>query len=77
MQFRKPLSLSVLTERRVLSPYGLEGGDPGKSGLNLLKLSAEDGRIVDLGPKNAIPVKTGDIFMHRTPGGGGWGKRED
>ena len=77
MQFRKPLSLSVLTERRVLSPYGLEGGNPGKSGLNLLKISAEDGRIVDLGPKNAIPVKTGDIFMHRTPGGGGWGKREE
>ena len=74
MQFRKPLSLSVLTERRVLSPYGLNGGNPGKSGLNLLKLNSEDGRIVDLGPKNAIPVKTGDIFMHRTPGGGGWGK---
>lgn len=73
MQFRKPLSLSVLTERRVLSPYGLEGGNAGKSGLNLLKLNSENGRVVDLGPKNAIPVKTGDIFMHRTPGGGGWG----
>ena len=67
------MSLSVLTERRVLAPYGLEGGENGMCGLNLLKLNSEDGRIIDIGPKNAIPVKTGDIFMHRTPGGGGWG----
>ena len=66
----------MLTERRVLSPYGLEGGEPGKCGENLLKLNSEDGRVVDLGPKNAISVKTGDIFMHRTPGGGGWGRHE-
>jgi hypothetical protein len=29
--FRKDLELSVLTERRVLAPYGLAGGEPGLS----------------------------------------------
>ena len=27
MLFRRPLTLSILTERRVYSPYGLEGRD--------------------------------------------------
>lgn len=32
--FRKPVTLSVLTERRAIENYGLEGGEPGKVGLN-------------------------------------------
>ena len=36
MIFRKELDLSVLTERRVLAPYGLAGGDPGSRGQNTL-----------------------------------------
>ena len=34
--FRKELDLSVLTERRVLCPYGLHGGSPGARGVNSL-----------------------------------------
>ena len=67
----------MLTERRVIAPYGLEGGEPGKCGLNLLQLNSENGKVIDLGAKSAISVKTGDIFMHRTPGGGGWGEPKD
>jgi N-methylhydantoinase B/oxoprolinase/acetone carboxylase alpha subunit len=36
MIFRKKLDLSVLTERRVLAPYGLAGGEPGMCGRNTL-----------------------------------------
>ncbi len=36
MIFRKGLDLSVLTERRVLAPYGLAGGSPGMRGKNTL-----------------------------------------
>jgi hypothetical protein len=36
MIFRKGLDLSVLTERRVLAPYGLAGGGPGMRGKNTL-----------------------------------------
>lgn len=69
--FRKPVTVSVLTERRVLQPYGMAGGYPGKRGLNLL-LKAE-GRVVNLGGKTAVLVESGDIFSMKTPGGGGYG----
>lgn len=69
--FRKPVTLSVLTERRVLQPYGMAGGTAAKSGLNLLHKS--DGRIIYLGSKTAVNVDTGDMFAMKTPGGGGYG----
>jgi 5-oxoprolinase (ATP-hydrolysing) len=73
--FRKPLTLSVLTDRRVLPPYGLRGGDPGSRGLNLLRRS--DGRVVNLGGKCSVDVDTGEVFILRTPGGGGWGRSDE
>lgn len=69
--FRKPVTLSVLTERRVLRPYGMAGGEPAKSGLNLLYKC--DGRIIYLGSKTAVEIETGDVFAMKTPGGGGYG----
>lgn len=69
--FRKSLTLSVLTERRVLRPYGMKGGKPGKCGENLLRKS--NGQIIYLGSKTAINIETGDTFALKTPGGGGYG----
>ncbi|KNC23028.1 hypothetical protein FF38_12157 [Lucilia cuprina] len=73
--FRKPVTLSVLTERRTLQPYGMNGGEPGKRGLNLLHKN--DGRIISLGAKTCIDVEAGDLFAMKTPGGGGYGKFDD
>lgn len=73
--FRKSATLSVLTERRVLHPYGMNGGHPGKRGLNLVQKA--DGRIIYVGSKTAIDVKCGDMFCLKTPGGGGYGPPED
>ncbi len=72
--FRKPLTLSVLTERRVLRPFGLAGGGDGQRGLNTL-LRARDGRVINLGGKCTVPVEAGDVFNLRTPGGGAWGEK--
>lgn len=55
--FRKPVTLSVLTERRTLQPYGMNDGEPGKRGLNLLHKN--DGRIISLGGKTCIDVESG------------------
>ncbi|KAL4234607.1 hypothetical protein ACF0H5_006248 [Mactra antiquata] len=69
--WRKSLTLSVLTERRVFSPYGLNGGEDGKKGTNLMIYS--DGRIVNVGGKTSIDCQAGDVFLLKTPGGGGYG----
>ncbi|RUS91769.1 hypothetical protein EGW08_000477 [Elysia chlorotica] len=69
--FRRPLTLSLLTERRVFSPYGLEGRINGQKGKNLMIYS--DGRVVEVGAKNTVHVKPGDVFHLETPGGGGFG----
>ncbi|XP_038070278.1 5-oxoprolinase-like [Patiria miniata] len=71
MMFRRPLTVSVLTERRTLRPYGLNGGEPGQQGKNLFTYAS--GRIVNLGAKTAIRVSAGDTLCLCTPGGGGYG----
>ncbi|XP_078052586.1 5-oxoprolinase [Augochlora pura] len=71
MTFRTPMTLSVLTERRVQSPPGLAGGFRGKSGRNTLRRA--DGRKINLGPKTAVTVCPGDTFILESPGGGGYG----
>ncbi|XP_042898773.1 5-oxoprolinase [Parasteatoda tepidariorum] len=73
--FRKDCMLSILTERRVFAPYGLEGGEDGSKGLNLL--IRNDGRTINLGAKNSTTVRAGDSFLLHTPGGGGYGKQCD
>uniref|UniRef100_A0A8H7TPS8 Hydantoinase B/oxoprolinase domain-containing protein n=1 Tax=Bionectria ochroleuca TaxID=29856 RepID=A0A8H7TPS8_BIOOC len=35
IEFRIPLQVSILSERRVYHPYGLKGGEDGECGLNL------------------------------------------
>lgn len=55
--FRRSMTLSILTERRVHQPYGLSGGENGQSGKNLLKRA--DGRWVNLGGKSSIPMQPG------------------
>ncbi|XP_064641075.1 5-oxoprolinase-like [Lineus longissimus] len=73
--FRKTLELSILTERRVMQPYGLQGGGCGMRGLNILVHS--DGRSVNLGGKTSVTVRAGDQFQLFTPGGGGFGCQDD
>ncbi|KAM6412713.1 LOW QUALITY PROTEIN: 5-oxoprolinase [Pluvialis apricaria] len=73
--FRRATTLSVLSERRALRPYGLRGGSPGAPGLNLLL--RRDGRTINLGAKTSVPVEPGDVFHLQTPGGGGFGDPGD
>ena len=74
LEFRKDLTVSILSERRAFQPYGLQGGKPGARGMNLLHFS--DGRTVSLGGKNTVEVDQGAVLEIRTPGGGGFGAAE-
>ncbi|DBA91131.1 hypothetical protein WJX77_000744 [Trebouxia sp. C0004] len=75
MEYLRPLTCSILSERRALRPYGLLGGHPALPGLNLLL--HRDGRKVNMGGKTSVQVKAGDRIRILTPGGGGFGAPED
>uniref|UniRef100_A0A3Q3MNH3 5-oxoprolinase, ATP-hydrolysing n=1 Tax=Labrus bergylta TaxID=56723 RepID=A0A3Q3MNH3_9LABR len=75
LMFRSKVVLSVLTERRSTRPYGLQGGEDGAAGMNLLHRA--DGRVLNLGAKTSISLQPGDMFCLYTPGGGGYGREED
>ena len=64
---------SILSERRVLRPKGLEGGDDGRPGKNLL---VRNGRRRALPAKATLELRRDDLLVIETPGGGGWGPRE-
>ena len=71
--FLEACTVTILSERRKTSPYGLFGGEPGKKGENLL-IRGEN--KIFLPGKINLQVKKGDRIIIMTPGGGGWGKTE-
>lgn len=74
LRFLCPVHLSLLSERRRRSPYGLAGGQAGRPGRNVLVRA--DGREQDLPGKVTLDLEAGDILSLRTPGGGGWGETQ-
>ena len=62
---------TLLTERRIGKPYGLQGGEPGKCGVNALIRGEE---VTPLAGKGTVELQAGDIISIQTPGGGGFGK---
>ena len=64
--------VTVLSERRKFSPYGLDGGKPGKRGRNIL-IDGE-GKEVELPSKFTMRFKPGEKLRIETPGGGGYGR---
>jgi len=80
LEFRRPLTVSILSERRTRGPKGCDGAEDGAPGLNLLQRAAAAGGgregPLNIGGKNTINVGAGDVLTICTPGGGGWGPRE-
>ncbi|KAL4921663.1 Hydantoinase B/oxoprolinase-domain-containing protein [Aspergillus aurantiobrunneus] len=76
IEFTMPLQVSVLTDRRVTAPYGLEGGEDGERGQNIwVRKDPVTGatRRVSLGPRKTSHFGVGDRVIVLTPGGGGYG----
>jgi N-methylhydantoinase B/oxoprolinase/acetone carboxylase alpha subunit len=71
--FLEDVTVSLITERRVSQPWGLEGGGPGAVGENWLLPDGDGTRAERLPDKCTIRVEGGDVLRMLTPGGGGWG----
>jgi N-methylhydantoinase B len=64
----EPCRLSIVSERRSLSPQGIGRGEPGAPGRNLLNGA-------ELPSKVTRALEAGDVITIETPGGGGYGAR--
>ena len=64
-------SLIVRSDRADRPPYGLADGEPGAMSSNVLQ--HPDGTEETLPAMFSITIDEGDVYVHRTAGGGGWG----
>ncbi len=69
----QPVTVTVLSERRRLAPWGLAGGGPGRCGRNVLRY--QDGKEELLPGQFSRRLAAGDRLRIETPGGGGWGAK--
>src|SRR5690606_8725280 len=72
LEFLEPMHVAILSNRRVVPPFGLAGGRNGAPGRNLCVRA--DGRVETLGPTASTELASGDRFVVETPGGGGYGE---
>jgi N-methylhydantoinase B len=63
--------VTILSDRRVGRPYGLEGGEPGAPGRN--SIETPEGETIELDGKDSLRVRAGSVVCVHTPGGGGYG----
>ncbi len=71
-RFEDRATVTLVTERRSVAPWGLAGGQPGALGRNTVIRA--DGSVEALGARAQVDVGPGDRVRVETPGGGGWGE---
>ena len=67
------VTVSLITERRVSAPWGLQGGEAGAVGENWLLPGGDESLAERLDDKCTLRLVAGDVLRVLTPGGGGWG----
>jgi 5-oxoprolinase (ATP-hydrolysing) len=71
VEFLEPMTAAILSNGRIHPAFGLDGGQPGATGLN--RVVRRDGTVEALGHIGQVQVEPGDVFEIHTPGGGGYG----
>lgn len=73
-RFLQDMDAAILSSHRQFPPFGLKGGMHGKCGKNML--IRRDDRVTEVGGRAELKLKSGDVFVIETPGGGGYGRPE-
>lgn len=71
LRFLEPMTAAILSGRRRVPPFGLQGGEAGAVGRNSVQRS--DGTVEELGSTAVVEMQAEDVFVIETPGGGGYG----
>jgi N-methylhydantoinase B len=72
IRFLEKMTANILSNHRLIPPFGLAGGAAGKVGKNLIQ--RQDGTIEILDSTATVEMNPNDIFIIETPGGGGYGQ---
>jgi len=72
LEFLRPVTVSILSERRSFAPFGMNGGGDGQRGRNYW-FSSKEQQLKSVGAKNSFKADTGDYIRIESPGGGAWG----
>ena len=70
-----PATVTMLSERRAVAPWGLQGGEDGRLGRNTIVRANGESEV--LPSKFTRRVFAGDRIRVETPGGGGWGRADE
>jgi 5-oxoprolinase (ATP-hydrolysing) len=71
LRFLEPMTAVMLANHRRIAPFGVDGGAPGALGENWVE--RVDGSREAYGATFQVEMGAGDVFVIRTPGGGGFG----
>ena len=71
LRFREEMTAGILSNRRVIQPFGLQGGEAGKLGKNYVE--RKNGNVEELSNTATVEMGKDDVFVIETPGGGGYG----
>jgi 5-oxoprolinase (ATP-hydrolysing) len=71
IRFREPMAAAILSNRRIVPPFGAAGGEPGAPGRT--SVIRADGTVDILASTAVTEMQAGDVFVIETPGGGGFG----
>lgn len=71
IRFLEPMTAGILSNHRLVPPFGLKGGEAGKVGKSYVVRN--DQAIEHLDSTATVQMQPGDTFVIETPGGGGYG----
>ena len=71
LEMLAPARVTVISERRRRGPYGLAGGEPGRPGINRLRLPRRGATRLPAKFQRDLPA--GAVLTIESPGGGGFG----
>jgi 5-oxoprolinase (ATP-hydrolysing) len=72
VRFLEEMTASILSNNRLLGPFGMAGGRAGATGRNTVIRA--DGSSETVPHVGSVSMRPGDVFMIETPGGGGYGE---
>ncbi|WP_233428121.1 hydantoinase B/oxoprolinase family protein [Planktothrix agardhii] len=74
VRFLATMTAGILSEHRIIPPFGLNGGQPGLVGKNYI--IRDNGTVENLESTATVEMNINDIFVIETPSGGGYGHNQ-